>query len=486
MKTNNQQQQQKYQTPIKNKFNQEYKYSEISKSDEEIASTTVETKIYTKYSNQSKIQYLILFLTICANLGNYFSDDFPAILEKQIKTHLQINSLQYNLLYTVMSIPPLAFLIGYLIDKLGVFKVMITLNILQTLGQIMCTYGIYCENYYILLAGRLIFGIGLENYNICGYNMISKWIKNNNISLAMGLIVSFGRISMVTSSFLYPQYYDKEQILWKSVILGAYVCIFSLFSVFVLYFFDKKYAFQSKKNGHSIGQEKVDLADIKHFKLIFWLIVLLIMITFMILEPFMFNMQEILIDRYKIHRNHASNLYTFPFILGAFFIPIIGFLSDKYGKKGYFAIAGGLFFNGSFLVFYTKDSCSSPHECYFVVIFALSLLGIGYGIIQSIVWPSINLVVDQKNLGTAGGLANCFLQTGLFINPIAIGIIIDLTIKKFQFDIAILYGLLSTLLITIFAGLINFIDIFGEKKLYVSYTDGDEDEEQEYEEFKNQ
>ena len=90
----------------------------------------------------------------------------------------------------------------------------------------------------------------------------------------------------------------------------------------------------------------------------------------------------------------ASRLYTYPFIVGAVLIPLFGYLSDKFGNKGYFAILGGLFFNASFLCFYIKNECENDQNCLNFVISTLTLLGIGYGILQSVVWPSINLVVQ--------------------------------------------------------------------------------------------
>ena len=98
----------------------------------------------------------------------------------------------------------------------------------------------YKENYYIVLFGRLLFGIGLENYNICGYNIANRWFKSSHISLAMGLIITFGRVSMVTSSFVYPLEYDRTKLLWKALVIGFYMCLFSFVSVIILSIFDKK------------------------------------------------------------------------------------------------------------------------------------------------------------------------------------------------------------------------------------------------------
>ncbi|EGR32442.1 major facilitator superfamily protein, putative [Ichthyophthirius multifiliis] len=411
---------------------------------------------YKLNEKNNRWRWVILLFIILSNLGNFFSDDFPAVLENQLKTQLQMSALQYNLLYSILCIPPLALLAGYLIDKLGVYKVMITCSILQNIGQSLFTFGLYQENYYTIVFGRFIFGIGLENFNICGFNIIDRWFPKSELSFAMGFIVSIGRISMLTSSFVYPIQYDKNKLLWEAAFIGVYVCIISFFSVICLNFLDRHLATDQEKQ--KVQTEKIKFKDIKKFKGIYWLIIFTICFSFMILEPFMANMQEIMIIRYDIQSNHASNFYTFPFLLGAIFIPLVGILVDKFGNRGTFAILGGLLFNSFFLLLYKEATCRNEKGCYVYVFIALSILGLGYGILQSVLWPCINLVVRQKNLGTAGGVANFVLQTGLLINPIFIGIIQDQSQQKYGYDMLLLFCFGESLLITLLAIIFTYKD----------------------------
>ena len=81
---------------------------------------------------------------------------------------------------------------------------MITCSILQIAGQSLCTYGLYKLDYFIVVAGRFFFGIGLENFNICGFNILDRWFPKRELSFSMGFIITIGRISMVVSTFVYP------------------------------------------------------------------------------------------------------------------------------------------------------------------------------------------------------------------------------------------------------------------------------------------
>ena len=57
-------------------------------------------------------------------MGNYFCVDFPAVLKDQILEQFDVDSLKYNLLYTVYSFPNiiLPLIGGVLIDKIGLRK----------------------------------------------------------------------------------------------------------------------------------------------------------------------------------------------------------------------------------------------------------------------------------------------------------------------------------------------------------------------------
>ena len=55
----------------------------------------------------------------------------------------------------------------------------------------------------------------------------------------------------------------------------------------------------------------------------------------------------------------------------------------------------------------------------------LVLLGLGYAIYASIMWSCIPLVVPERTSGTAYGIVTSIQNTGLFLGPLAVGLIYD-------------------------------------------------------------
>jgi len=79
-----------------------------------------------------------------------------------------MNNAKYNLLYSVYSLPNLflPFLGGQFIDKIGLRKGVFLFSVVLIIGQLICALSPVVNAYYVMLFGRLIFGIGGENLAI--------------------------------------------------------------------------------------------------------------------------------------------------------------------------------------------------------------------------------------------------------------------------------------------------------------------------------
>ena len=89
----------------------------------------------------------------------------------------------------------------------------------------------------------------------------------------------------------------------------------------------------------------------------------------------------------------AGELMSIPFLTSALLFPIIGYTIDKYGKRTLFLILSALLVIAGHVTM-----------LYIYPILPLILLGLGYSLFGGIVWPSVALVVNPKNLGIAYGL----------------------------------------------------------------------------------
>jgi MFS family permease len=129
-------------------------------------------------------------------IGNYLCYDIPAVLERELQDNLGISELEYNLLYTVYSVPNIFIPLcgGLLIDYIGIKRSLILFNVPLIVGQCnlsftnlaCCVLGAWTKNYIYLIIGRIIFGLGAENLCVVQSTIVSKWFAKREIAFAMG------------------------------------------------------------------------------------------------------------------------------------------------------------------------------------------------------------------------------------------------------------------------------------------------------------
>lgn len=98
------------------------------------------------------------------------------------------------------------------------------------------------------------------------------------------------------------------------------------------------------------------------------------------------------------------------------FTPLFGALVDKVGKATVWMITGSLMVLSSHIII-----TFAPQGVAIYGYAAIALLGIGYSLVPSAMWPSVPKIVPEKNLGTAFSLIYWIQNMGMMIIPIFIG-----------------------------------------------------------------
>lgn len=94
-------------------------------------------------------------------LGNQYAFNNPQALQNSLEEDLDIGETAYDMLYTVFAFPNIfaTFIIGFLIDYLGVRVGLIALSIGITVFQLVIAIGGYSYSYTTILIGRILFGL---------------------------------------------------------------------------------------------------------------------------------------------------------------------------------------------------------------------------------------------------------------------------------------------------------------------------------------
>jgi Na+/melibiose symporter-like transporter len=102
------------------------------------------------------------------------------------------------------------------------------------------------------------------------------------------------------------------------------------------------------------------------------------------------------------------------------FTPLFGALVDKVGKATLWMIAGSAMVLVSHLII-----TFAPQGVPIYAYISIALLGIGYSLVPSAMWPSVPKIIPEKNLGTAYSLIYWVQNLGMWFVPKYVGRIFD-------------------------------------------------------------
>ena len=110
----------------------------------------------------------MLLMACCFLLGSYYCYDNPAVIETQLEKQFDITPTQWSLLYTVYSLPNmiLPFFGGVMLDSIGMRFGLLLFTGVLTLGQFLFAMGGAQEKFWLMLVGRVVFGLGGESMSV--------------------------------------------------------------------------------------------------------------------------------------------------------------------------------------------------------------------------------------------------------------------------------------------------------------------------------
>ena len=384
---------------------------------------------------RSPLRWLILILCCISTFGDYYCFDNPGAVHEHLESQFSFLGenfeYYYNLLYSIYSIVNIfiPFIGGYLIKIYGNKSMFLVFAIIIVLGQLIVYLGCQNNSIYTMLIGRVIFGLGGDNLNVSQMTCVVEWFYKSENSFPMGLTLTISRVGSFLNDVLSPRFAgDTRDINGKlnatnAFKWGLYFSIFSLGNVLIMSLLDtyKTKALQNELLNNDINnnniKDKEDNNDnnnmfylIRKLNLMFWIISFLILLNYGCLMPFNYMAVGFFTKNFGLSKNLAGILMGMPFIMGAFFVPILGSVVDKFGYRAELVFSSGFFVLVSFILFN-----------FFKPYFPLILLGFGYSIFACVLWPSIPIAVGDKDLAGIGyGVASGMQNISMSIHPMII------------------------------------------------------------------
>ncbi|OMJ89247.1 hypothetical protein SteCoe_8635 [Stentor coeruleus] len=399
----------------------------------------------------TKSRFLMLFLGCCLCLGTYYVHDNPAPLNLELIDELDINSVKYNMFYSVYSFPNifLPLLGGFLIDSFGVRSLVLISSSFSMLGQLIFAIGVQIRSYPLSLVGRAVYGLGGDNLELAQNIILIEWFTGKELSMAIGINTSICFFGAVLNENLEPilvKYTSVPFTIW----IGFIACLFSLIcSCFVTKLDRKQDPYRNASQiFSSADSEKFKLSDVKTLPLCYWMLLLNCLMVESIVMCFSNITSGYLQVRFNFDPVSAGNIMSIVFIVCTIASPLVGMIIDKIGKRILMLIISSFMFMIIQIAFALTPDQNKP----ILPMIFLGLNGLAYSTYITVFWTCIPFIVEEKVIGTAyGGCYSC-VNLGFFVIPMLIGYI--------QENTSSMHGYLWVNVLLIVLGFIGILTAF--------------------------
>ena len=388
-----------------------------------------------------KLGWLALICLMVPMFASYFFDDCFSTLS-QIFQHpetleLGWDSADYGFYaggYSFLCVCGGLIVCGILLDVFGVRIVGSIFVGLMALGALTVVLALRSgleprTSLLIAYAGCMIFGLGSEIAGVAVTRSIAKWFKDGPVAFAMGAQVAVARLGTALAFILSPilvaqkapgQMYTlaetaRPATFGLALIMGGVL----LWGIFVAMDarFDKAHGIASGR-GAVKEEDKFKFSDIGRLLTNgkFLLISLLCVFFYCCIISFKKFGTSIGIPRFGMELESAKWVITMIPFFTVVFTPLFGAMVDKVGKATLWMVFGSVLVLAAHLVI-----AFAPQGVPFWGYFGIGMLGIGYSLVPSAMWPSVPKIVPERNLGTAYSLIYWIQNMGMLLVPIFVG-----------------------------------------------------------------
>ena len=375
-------------------------------------------------------RFAILGLMCFLSFGTYFCYDNPSALQDYILTDMNVNKESFMTLYAWYSWPSVVMSLcgGFLIDRVfGVRLGAIIFASFITVGQLVFGLGAYFDKFWLMQAGRCIFGMGGETLAVTQNTYAAAWFKGKELNMVFGLQLSMARIGSTINMNVMPpvyrmmatqfkeSYLEGYKTLGYTLLFGLLTCVYSLSIALALAYFDKRANKKLHKEDATTG-EVIRLKDIKDFPLSCWLIFIICVTYYVAVFCFIDLGVVFFQSKFGLSHTHANTCNSLVFLISAGASPFFGFIVDKTGKSLYWLMLA---------VLMTLVSHVLLTFTFFTPFVAMVLMGIFYSLLACSLWPLIPNEVADHQTGTAYGMMQSIQNLGLGVCAIVSGKIVD-------------------------------------------------------------
>ena len=378
---------------------------------------------------QGLYRYIIALFLFLPYSCVFFIIELPTGLQTIMLNGMGINAKQYNLLFSVFTLPDIVLSVfgGVLVDKvIGIRSGLLLVAFVTFLGEAVFATGGFINSYVVTVLGRVILGCGLGLFKNTVFVFLALWFKGKDINLIASLALCAARVGTAIGIVL-PELIHSHMDFVPSqnyrigitFSLGVVASLVAICSSVIVVILDKRGAkITGRKPAHQ--KHKFSLRDLKDFSGIFWLCTLPLAIYYGVIYSFAANGQVFLISKFGFDtsKSNFANvlIFTGPIII----IPLVGLLLDYVGYNILWAVFGVFLAIGAQALYVIGDGLMD-----FMPFIAGITYSVAYSFFTNAMYPIPIFIVQEHQLTTAYSLYNVQYCIAFSLISLTSGFIID-------------------------------------------------------------
>jgi MFS family permease len=387
--------------------------------------------------NSSKARWTALSLVSFACFTGYLFTEIISPLKTIIeKSSLGWSSTEFGLVISAYGwfnvFLAMLIIVGILLDKFGIRFSTITSALTMIVGAGIKYYafagnfapdarilGLDIRVFYAAF-GYALFGVGIEYAGITASKAIVKWFKGREMALAFGLSTAIARLGSFVPLFIGAKIAKIFNV--PTTVLFGFLILIIGFITFIAYnVMDKKLDSQMALESDS-EEDNFKFSDLKVIFLNkgFWYISVLCVLFYSAVFPFYKYGPDLMVNKFNVSETWAGVIPSLVPFGTIFLTPLFGSIYDKKGKGASIMILGSLILIIVHVIYFLPFITSV-----WIAAFNAILLGIGFSLVPSAMWPSVPKIIPERQLGTAFATIFWVQNWGLMGIPFAIGVVLD-------------------------------------------------------------
>lgn len=357
-------------------------------------------------------RWWVLALIAVVIAGNYYAWDSIAPAADLLRRQRGFSQSQIGLLNAIYAVPniPLSLVGGILIDRIGAARASLIAAGFGFVGTALTAVG---QPYWIMVTGRLLFGIGEETLFISLLAGVAQWFATGGAALAMALFFSMARVGSYAADISPRWAAGVYAAGWQPPLVLAAALTAISFAAAIVYLRIDRYRPAPTAARAPGGHGRFRWRDLTRFDRSFWYIMALNVLFASVFFPFRSTFAIVFFqDAKRLSLADAGLVNSWVFFAAIFATPVFGLIADRFGRRAMLLTLGAGLMPMTFAILGLTQ---------WSLWISTALMGVAFSVIPAVIWPSTAMLVEPTRIGTAFGLINVLQSLGMGALNLAAG-----------------------------------------------------------------